>query len=352
MLMASVFHSRASGDAMSAKKPASKSSKKPESKSSKGSATKSGRKPAVEPAKVAAKQAPDVYQFRISLEEVEPVIWRRIQLSQRSTFWDLHVAIQNAMGWTDTHLHEFRVLDPKTEDEVRIGIPDVESLGEDSLTLPGWEVPVSRYLTPANPGADYLYDFGDSWQHEVLLEGTEPSTRGISYPRCIDGERACPPEDCGGPPGYEEILQAILDPDHEEHEDTLDWVGADYDPALFEPEKVRFDDPRRRWRVAFEGAEDVLDEEAIEAEEELESAKLLRGAIRKAVSQQLRGSDPPETRATFERLLAAGTSREEAWRLVSCVLATEMFEIARQQREYDHERFVAMLDALPKLPVD
>jgi hypothetical protein len=333
------------------KPTAKKTGKKITGKSGK-SAEESTARPAKRPAPRSAQDAPSVYQLHISIAGIEPMIWRRIQMPQKSTFWDLHVAIQNAMGWSNSHSHEFRVDDPRTGAEVQIGVPDEEDLREATTTLPGWEVPLSRYLDGEQRSARYTYDFGDEWQHDILLESLESGERGVRYPRCIDGERACPPEDCGGPPGYEEVVSALLDPDDEEHASTLEWVGADYDPSLFEPENVRFEDPRQRWRVTFEDAEEELDEETLAAEDDADTAKMLRGGIRKAVSEQLRAGDPPETRATFERLLAAGIAREEVWRLLSCVLATEMFEIAREQREYDHDRYVAMLNALPTLPFD
>ena len=340
----------------SAKKPAGKAANRAPSKAADKAAGKTGKarstaKTAKHPAPRSAQGVPAVYQFHVSLADIQPKIWRRIQVPQKATFWDLHVAIQNAMGWSNSHSHEFRVDDPKTGDEVRIGVPDVEDPRE-VPTLPGWEVPLAQYLDGAHPLARYVYDFGDEWQHDILLEGLEPGERGVHYPHCVDGERACPPEDCGGPSGYEEVVNAILDPDDEQHASTLEWVGADYDPSLFEPENVRFEDARQRWRVTFEDAEEELDDETLVAEEDADTARMLRGGIRKAVSAQLRGGDPPETRATFERLLAAGIAREEVWRLLSCVLATEMFEIAREQREYDHDRYVAMLNALPELPFD
>jgi hypothetical protein len=92
----------------------------------------------------------------------------------------------------------------------------------------------------------YEYDYGDQWLHAVLLEAIALAEPGVRYPRCLAGERKCPPEDCGGPPGCAEFLAVIADPDHEEHDETLSWVGGSYDPADFDPAAVRFDDPRER----------------------------------------------------------------------------------------------------------
>ena len=93
---------------------------------------------------------------------------------------------------------------------------------------------------------DYTYDMGDNWHHTIVIEAIEPGRPDTKYPRYIDGARRCPPEDCGGPPGFAEFLAVIVDPDHEEHDETLAWVGGSYDPADFDPAAVRFDDPQER----------------------------------------------------------------------------------------------------------
>ena len=120
-----------------------------------------------------------VYQFRIALNEIEPTIWRIIQVPSGYSFWDLHVAIQDAMGWLDYHLHAFRVRMLHNKKETEIGIPDDEEY--DHPVLPGWKVPITRVFTEPGEMATYGYDFGDGWSHTVLLEGcllyTSPSPR-------------------------------------------------------------------------------------------------------------------------------------------------------------------------------
>lgn len=98
----------------------------------------------------------------------------------------------------------------------------------------------------------YAYDFGDDWQHVLVHEGFESADDNRKYPRCLAGEGRCPPEDCGGVHGYEAFLQVIADPDHEEHESTLRWAGGGFDPEAFDPAAVKFDDPKKRWKKAFE----------------------------------------------------------------------------------------------------
>ena len=99
--------------------------------------------------------------------------------------------------------------------------------------------------------ANYTYDFGDNWEHKIPLEKILPRDKNIEYPACIAGKRACPPEDCGGIWGYEEFLEAINNPDHEEHEEMLEWVGGEFDPEHFDVSEVSFDDPDKRRKFAF-----------------------------------------------------------------------------------------------------
>jgi len=192
-----------------------------------------------------------VFQFLIVLVGVDPLVWRRILVPGRYTFWDLHVAIQDAMGWQDYHLHEFKVLDPASMEQVRIAIPFDDEPYEKE-TLPDYLTPISDYFVYDNEIALYTYDFGDGWRHVVAFEDWVQPEKGVQYPQCLSGERRCPPEDCGGPGGYGLFLEAIQDPEHEEHEEYLTWVGGEFDPEAFDPEQVRFDDPEERWRTAFE----------------------------------------------------------------------------------------------------
>lgn len=194
------------------------------------------------------KQYHQVYQFKITLEEIDPPIWRRIQVPETYSFWDLHVAIQDSMGWTDSHLHQFEIKNPVTGAEVEISIPDEEWEDE---SLAGWEVKIADYFSMKNPQALYIYDFGDNWEHTIKLEKILPRDEKVEYPICLEGERACPPEDCGGVWGYVDLLETISDPDNEEYEDTIEWLGDDFDPEYFDPVDVYFDDPDERRNFAL-----------------------------------------------------------------------------------------------------
>ena len=182
-----------------------------------------------------------VLRFRIQLRDVKPAIWRRIDVPDWYTFWDLHVAIQDAMGWQDYHLHEFVLEGPEGSKPVRIGIPDGE--GWEGDPLDGGRENILDYFVSGRYGsALYLYDFGDGWEHDVVLEEFETASSGVAFPRCLDGARACPPEDCGGPWGYEAILSGS-------REDAAEF--KDYHPESFDSTRVVFADPEERWLVAF-----------------------------------------------------------------------------------------------------
>ncbi|KAF5411511.1 MAG: hypothetical protein C5S38_09345 [Candidatus Methanophagaceae archaeon] len=171
-----------------------------------------------------------VYQFKITLKGIKPPIWRRIQVPEMYTFWELHLAIQNAMGWSDYHLHEFELVNPETGLKLLIGNPN-EDFAEE--VLPELNQNIADYFSMENQSAVYTYDFGDSWEHKIQLEKILPCENGIKYPICIKGKRACPPEDCGGTWGYEELLAIIKDPKHEEYEEMLEWLVGEFDPEHF-----------------------------------------------------------------------------------------------------------------------
>jgi hypothetical protein len=201
-----------------------------------------------------------VYQFRITLVVVDPPVWRVIRVSAEYTLWDLHVAIQDAMGWLDCHLHEFRQSNRPGGPGIRIGIPTDEE--DDFMTgaplYPGWKVPLEEVFRIPGDMIYYLYDFGDGWDHEVLLEGVLMREKGVKYPQCISGARATPPEDCGGPPCYENLLDALADPSKEEHREILAWLGLDrknaipFDPVAFDIGMVKFTSPARRLKKLME----------------------------------------------------------------------------------------------------
>lgn len=200
-------------------------------------------------------------RYLVVLADTDPLVWRRIVVPASCTFWGLHVAIQDAMGWEDYHLHEFRVVDPRSGTVASLGIPDPDGPADPDRqsVAAGWEAFPLDYLSGGASPMEYVYDFGDDWQHAVVFEDYEHAEDGPAEPRCLAGAGACPPEDVGGPGGYARFLVIMADPEHPQHAEYLEWVGGPFDPEEFSPDEVWFDDPEVRWRMAFE--DDEEDEE-------------------------------------------------------------------------------------------
>jgi hypothetical protein len=164
-----------------------------------------------------------VLQLRLQLADVNPAVWRRVLVPGSVRMAKLSVMILTAMGWTNSHLHAFRVgdknygmcFDDYPEDEIdERGVTVLQALRDER-----------RFV--------YDYDFGDGWEHDVIVEELTWPTSGLKFAICIDGQNACPPEDVGGPGGYSEFLDALSDPEHVEHERTLEWAGGFFNPAEF-----------------------------------------------------------------------------------------------------------------------
>lgn len=185
---------------------------------------------AVRKAPRATQLAAPIYQLRIELLDVSPVIWRRLLVPGSLKLHQLHGALLWTMGWAGGHLHEFVI------GHDHYGEPDPD------FDTPPRVQRENRFTLAAALGAHkwftYLYDFGDGWEHRVTIEQILPPDPGIKLPHCLDGANACPPEDVGGPPGYEEFLEAIRDPKHEEHEPMLEWCGGAFDPTAFDIARI------------------------------------------------------------------------------------------------------------------
>jgi hypothetical protein len=165
-----------------------------------------------------------VLQLRIRLEDITPIIWRRVLVPGGVHLSKFHDMIQMTMGWTDSHLHSFTIggqlygmhFDDWPEEEIdETTVKLLHAVGD------------QRRFT-------YEYDFGDSWTHEVVVERTTTVPFALKFAVCLDGQNACPPEDVGGSYGYDEFRQAIADATHEEHESWLTWAGGSFDPAEFD----------------------------------------------------------------------------------------------------------------------
>lgn len=168
-------------------------------------------------------------QLKITLRSVEPPVWRRIVVASDVTLGELGAILEPAMGWLGMHLHVFNA----DGTWYGMGDPDAPSdeLNENRFQL-GDVLPV------VGARMQWDYDFGDGWEHDVVVENIGPPDPNIEYPVCLEGRRACPPEDCGGPLGYEDLLAGLADPDHPDHEYFKEWAPPDFDPDFFDIEKA------------------------------------------------------------------------------------------------------------------
>lgn len=171
-------------------------------------------------------QPDDAFLVRVSLKDIAPPVWRRLVVPQDVRLPRLHKIIQAAMGWKDYHLHQFLVGD------VRFAAPDDEY-------LPGpidyANIGLNQIAPRRGATCVYEYDFGDSWEHLIEVEEELPvEFVTTAIPFCVDGQRACPPEDAGGPSGYERLVEALHDPSNEEHDDLRRWAGGRFDPEAFD----------------------------------------------------------------------------------------------------------------------
>jgi hypothetical protein len=171
-----------------------------------------------------------LYQLKITLKWSDPPIWRRVLVRSDMRLDRLHGVIQRVMGWTDSHLHHFIV------GRTFYGIQDREMMGFGPRTLSEKRYAVSDLAPAAKRSFVYEYDFGDSWEHKVVLEKILPSDASFKHPVCLAGANACPPEDCGGIGGYYHLLEILVDPNHEEHEEMKEWLGYALDATHFDLE--------------------------------------------------------------------------------------------------------------------
>lgn len=185
--------------------------------------------------------ASSVYELKITLVDIAPPIWRRLQVPSTIKLCCLHTALQVTMGWTDSHLHQWE------RDGKYWGVPEWDEFNElDLIDEKG--IPLEKMLKAAGESMVYVYDFGDDWRHEVTLEKIIPAN-APTKPVCIAGERRCPPEDVGGTDGYQEFLDVIFQPGHEEFEHYRRWAGDGFQPEDFDLKAVNNTLSRMRWPV-------------------------------------------------------------------------------------------------------
>ncbi len=179
------------------------------------------------------------------MQGAKPPIWREIIVPEDYTFFNLHVAIQDAMGWTDSHLHQFFIGNPSKGQTKYIAWPNPDM----EVDMDEREIEINRFLKKEKDSVFYEYDFGDGWTHRIELKKILGLDQKSRYPQIVAGKNACPPEDCGGLWGYYDLIEIINNPKHEEREDVMDWLGIenpeDFKPGYFDKDKVVFNDPKR-----------------------------------------------------------------------------------------------------------
>jgi hypothetical protein len=169
-----------------------------------------------------------ILRLKVQLVDVRPPVWRRLEVPAALTLAELHDVLQRVFGWDDAHLHAFERPAPKDE-RGRGGRPRRERVSDGRER----RLRVGALLAQQDDVLHYRYDFGDDWDHRIVLEERLDPVDGLAYPRCTGGRRATPPEDCGGAPGYQNLLAALADPTHPEHDGLLTWVPEGFDPAAF-----------------------------------------------------------------------------------------------------------------------
>ncbi len=175
------------------------------------------------------------YQLKITLLGTEPAVWRRVVAPVTISLDRLHDVIQVVMGWQDTHLHEF-IVRQRRFSEVMDNIDPLDGSEDES------EYRLNALLTRKGQRMTYVYDFGDNWEHDILLENSRYEDREQAMAVvCLDGARACPPEDVGGIPGYETLSAAMRDPTHPQRQDFIDWLGKPFDPDAFDLDAIEWD---------------------------------------------------------------------------------------------------------------
>jgi hypothetical protein len=167
---------------------------------------------------------PPVFELKITLRNINPPIWRQLLIYGSTTLHGLHGAIQESFGWQNYHLYEFQLGSRRFETPEQ-----EEATGEDAteILLMDLELKAGTTLT-------YLYDFGDDWHHDIEVIAVRQHEEGMEYPFCIDGARAGPPEDCGGPYAYQEFLDILADPKHSEYRERREWAGPHFQPEIFD----------------------------------------------------------------------------------------------------------------------
>ena len=187
----------------------------------------------------------EIYQIQIALKGSKPKIWRRLLIPSDLLLSDFHKIIQISMGWTNSHLHQFI----KNRTYYTVRMPD-DDLWDEMDNIDYKTMKISDLLKKNKEKIIYEYDFGDGWEHDIILEKRLPIDDKITYPICLTGKMNCPPEDCGGIWGYEHNLEVLADKNHPDYEEIHEWMGDDVTPEFFDLKKIN-ERSVKFWTISF-----------------------------------------------------------------------------------------------------
>lgn len=339
------------------------------------------RSPALaEPIAITLTGGEPVYTIKVTLRDVEPPVWRRVRIAGDASLQTLHATLQLAMGWQERHLHQFEI------DGTSYGMSDEDAPRE---VIPEEAVAVDDVLA-AGERAEYWYDFGDDWVHDLVVEQIDEAAAGEPVASCTDGARACPPEDSGGPQGYADKLRAMVDPQSDWDRELRDWMG-DFDPESFALDEINeglrelfvvgddhecegcedcdcdcdedvledmladgfqpdYDadrDPDPAAWLALDQGERLLHVEAYHrlADVEPSPAPETHAVVHTIIESQLASDDPPHVRRAIDRVRREGLTRHEAVHAVGSVL-TPLMLAAMRDGGFDERGYLEGLDAL------
>jgi hypothetical protein len=318
--------------------------------------------------------------FRITLEGIKPEIWRSFVVKDDISLSELHETIQTVMGWTNTHLYSFIIKKTEYTDE-----ETVEDLGRGKVAD---SVSVRSLKLKKGETLEYIYDFGDDWIHKLKVESVSNPESGITYPVCLAGARSCPPEDCGGPYGYEDFLNILSDPNHEEYESMKEWAGPYFNPEEFDlalTNDLLRNDPKddtagilkklsrehmhEIWELAKKDQLDDLSDEdkllaqiMIDHEDEFfndfefsdvlaerdydpdtEVNPFLHITLHAIVENQLKEKEPIELYQFYNSMKRQKVSNHDTIHLIGRMLAPLMFSVTKGHKEFDMNRYSSML---------
>lgn len=280
---------------------------------------------------------PSIYQLQVRLRDVDPKVYRQIAISSETHLVDLHKILQVTVGWLNDQLHYFE------HGGTRFLPPDAtNALGTVAYT----DIPVRQFLKKTGDEMRYVYNFESPWIHDITLVSiSEAKANPYNLPYCLEGEGAAPPEDIGGAAGYSDMLAALASKRHPRYKMYVEYLGSDeWDPLEFNRDMVN-----ELLQEDNFGVFDVMDLFSMSMEG-LDGGETLQEAVERIISSQIESNDPPQTRQNYDRLVALGWSKDEAYKLVSQCLVLELFLVVNNDQEFDIDRYTKNLNALPNEP--